>query len=166
MTRRQNLRPNCECGCGGTPAKGLFLPGHDQRLRSRLEERVGGLLALRNLVDHAEALVVGSMSADAFADRTRMLLGSDGGGSRGPMTSPTIVAEYMAGRLTFKRDVIEPLKEFDVFRVVTPHGTFQMTKADVYAAFPAVVRSRSYRDAGIYHYPRLPEAAKAFRVDD
>lgn len=46
----------CECGCGETPVRGSFLPGHDQRLRSSLEERVGGLLPLRTLVDSAERL--------------------------------------------------------------------------------------------------------------
>lgn len=43
------MRRQCECGCGETPAGGMFLPGHDQRLRKDLEERVGGLLALRGV---------------------------------------------------------------------------------------------------------------------
>jgi hypothetical protein len=63
--------PNCECGCGAKPAEGQFLPGHDQRLRSQLEQRVGGLLSLRRLVDDAEAHLAGGLSADSFADRTR-----------------------------------------------------------------------------------------------
>lgn len=50
----------CECGCGSTPTRGDFLPGHDQRLRSALEKRVGGLLALRTLVDSAERLADGT----------------------------------------------------------------------------------------------------------
>jgi len=45
--------PECQCGCGEQTAAGQFLPGHDQRLRSQLEQRVGGLLALRALVDQA-----------------------------------------------------------------------------------------------------------------
>ena len=77
-----------------------------------------------------------------------------------------VAKEYIASRLTFKRDVIEALANDEFFRVVTPHGTFQMTRADVYAAFPAVVRSQSYRDRGIYHYPRVPKAAEPFRVDE
>jgi hypothetical protein len=28
----------CECGCGEAPVRGSFLPGHDQRLRSSLEQ--------------------------------------------------------------------------------------------------------------------------------
>jgi hypothetical protein len=82
------------------------------------------------------------------------------------MSTRRVVSEYMAGRLTFKRDVIEELEDSEAFRVVTPEGTFQMTKTDVYTAFPAVVRSRSYREAGIYHYPRVPKAAEPFRLDE
>lgn len=26
----------CECGCGGEPKSGRFLPGHDSKLKSRL----------------------------------------------------------------------------------------------------------------------------------
>lgn len=41
------------------------------------------------------------------------------------------LAEYRASRLTFKRDVIEPLPAHGIFRVITPIGTFEMTKADL-----------------------------------
>lgn len=74
--------------------------------------------------------------------------------------------EYMAGRLTFRRDVIEQLGDDDWFRIVSPQGTFQMTKAEFYRAFPRVVQSRSYREAGIYHYPQVPKAAEQFRIPD
>jgi endonuclease-3 len=36
----------CLCGCGGIPSHGDFLPGHDQRLRTRIEEAAGGLANL------------------------------------------------------------------------------------------------------------------------
>src|SRR5580700_1703445 len=39
------------------------------------------------------------------------------------------VATYEFSRLCFKRDVIEALAPLDAFRVVTPEGVFQMTKA-------------------------------------
>jgi len=68
----------CEGGCGGTPASGMFLPGHDQRLRGELERRVGGLLPLRDLVDLAEAYVVGDESTGSFTDRVRRLFASVG----------------------------------------------------------------------------------------
>jgi hypothetical protein len=80
--------------------------------------------------------------------------------------SRRVVTEYMAGRLTFKRDVIEALMDSDCFRIITPQGTFEMSKAEVYASFPSVVRSRSYRESGVYHYPRVPRAAEPFRVDE
>src|SRR2546425_1111191 len=44
----------CACGCGETTTRGLFKQGHDQKLRTRVEEREGGLVALTRLVDHAE----------------------------------------------------------------------------------------------------------------
>ena len=43
--------------------------------------------------------------------------------------------------------------------MITPDGTFEMTKADFYRAFPNVVQSRSYREARVYHYPKVPAAA-------
>lgn len=73
-------------------------------------------------------------------------------------------AEYRASRLTFKRDVIEALSDDDLFRVVTPLGTFRMTKREFYAAFPKVPLTRSYRHAGTYNYPTVPKAAEPFRV--
>jgi len=42
---------------------------------------------------------------------------------------------YEFSRLGFKADVIEPLRDRDSFRVVTPVGTFQMTKAEFYRDF-------------------------------
>jgi len=72
--------------------------------------------------------------------------------------------EYSATRLTFKRAIIEPLRDNDTIRIVTAHGTFEMTRADFYDAFPKVVRSRSYREGGNYNYPTIPRAAERFRI--
>ena len=41
----------CECGCGEMTRGGWYMPGHDQKLRSAIEEKVGGLLELRGLVE-------------------------------------------------------------------------------------------------------------------
>lgn len=71
---------------------------------------------------------------------------------------------YRASRLTFKRDLIEPLGESSLFRIETPVGHFEMTKAEFYRIFPGVVASRSYRDDGVYHYPRVPMCAEPLRV--
>jgi hypothetical protein len=67
------MSKQCECGCGESPVGGIFLPGHDQRLRKALEERVGGLLALRSLVQAAEAYAHGRESLHPFSDRIRTL---------------------------------------------------------------------------------------------
>lgn len=72
--------------------------------------------------------------------------------------------EYKATRLLFRAEVIEPLKDSDVFRVHTPEGTFSMTKADFYKVFSNVVKTKSYRDRGIYHYPKIPTKALVFLV--
>jgi hypothetical protein len=56
----------CACGCGETPVKGSFLPGHDQRLRADLERRVGGLIALRMLVEAAEYFDAGDVGSSQF----------------------------------------------------------------------------------------------------
>lgn len=75
-----------------------------------------------------------------------------------------VVVEYAATRLSFRRDVIEPLGESDMFRVVTSQGTFQMTRAEFDDVFANVVASRSYRESGLYHYPAVPRRAERFRL--
>ena len=60
---------NCACGCGSDTAGGTFLPGHDQRLRSDLEKRAGGLLRLSTLVDLVEQYVGGHLAEADFAAR-------------------------------------------------------------------------------------------------
>lgn len=69
------------------------------------------------------------------------------------------IPSYEFSRLGFKADVIEPLGKKDRFRIITPEGTFEMTKADFYRDFANVVSSASYRDRGLYHYPRTPKKA-------
>ena len=73
-----------------------------------------------------------------------------------------VAASYRATRLLFRAAVIEALEPSQRFQVITPEGTFEMTKADFYRAFPNVVNSRSYRDAGVYHYPKVPVVALQF----
>lgn len=74
-------------------------------------------------------------------------------------------AAYEFSRLCFRKDVIEWLSPSDEFRVITPAGTFQMSKAQFYEAFPNVVQSRSYQEGGIYHYPTVPEKARRFLLE-
>jgi hypothetical protein len=63
----------CEEGCGERPTHGKFMPGHDQILRIRLEDRVGGLLALRHLVKVAESYAMGKSTAEEFTMSVRQL---------------------------------------------------------------------------------------------
>ena len=71
---------------------------------------------------------------------------------------------YRATRLLFRRDLIDPLLDSARFRVQTPVGDFEMSKADFHSVFPGVVLSRSYREGGIYHFPSPPKRAEQFRV--
>jgi hypothetical protein len=57
----------CECGCGESAVSGSFKPGHDQKLRTALEQRVGGLLALRSLVEAAENYAGGLSPIETLA---------------------------------------------------------------------------------------------------
>ena len=72
-------------------------------------------------------------------------------------------ATYEFSRLGFKADIIEPLRSSERFRVVTPVGTFEMTKAEFYRDFANVAASRSYRERGLYHYPVVPAKANKYR---
>ncbi len=80
---------------------------------------------------------------------------------------------YQSSRLAFIYDKIEPLRREDAFRVLTPHGIFQMTKEEFYRDFSNVVESRSYRmgtpgskrSGGYYHYHYIPSKADKYRID-
>lgn len=72
--------------------------------------------------------------------------------------------EYTSSRLCFKADLIEPLKDNESFIVHTPNGTFKFTKADFYRVFSNVVKTRSYQEVRIYHYPQLPQKALPFLI--
>jgi hypothetical protein len=76
------------------------------------------------------------------------------------------VISYSASRLLFKADVIERLADSERFRVVTPEGSYEMSKADFVRAFPKVRETKSYRESRIYHYPKVPAAAAEFLVDE
>ena len=69
------------------------------------------------------------------------------------------IPSYEFSRLGFRADVIEPLSSRDRFRIVTPEGTFEMTKADFYRDSANVAKSMSYRERGLYHYPTTPQKA-------
>lgn len=60
------LMAQCECGCG-QGAEREFLPGHNQKLRTQLESRAGGVLALRDLIDATQGYLSGQ-SQQALAN--------------------------------------------------------------------------------------------------
>ncbi len=66
-------QPNarCECGCGMAVSDRTFAPGHDQKLRIQLEHRVGGLLALRDLIERLEEHAKSRSSAAALSSHVR-----------------------------------------------------------------------------------------------
>ena len=71
-------------------------------------------------------------------------------------------AAYESSRLLFRAAVIEALKPDEPLCIITPMGTFKMTKADIHRVFDNVVRSSAYRDRGYYHYPTVPQKALPF----
>jgi len=73
-------------------------------------------------------------------------------------------AVYKFYRLCFLAEEIEPLDLNESFRVICPEGIFQMTKEEFYREFSNVVKSRSYRDGGKYHYPKPPNRAFQFLI--
>lgn len=76
----------------------------------------------------------------------------------------TPAVSYTFSRLGFKADKIEPLADDQAFRIVTPDGTFQMTKAEFYRVFANVVKTPSYTVQGIYHYRKPPRRIEPYRL--
>jgi hypothetical protein len=71
----------CECGCGTAVFDRSFVPGHDQKLRIQLERRVGGVLALRDLIERLEEHAKGGSTADALSSQVRAVVeGSEDAG--------------------------------------------------------------------------------------
>lgn len=53
----------------------------------------------------------------------------------------------------------------DKFQIDTPNGTFVMTKSEFYETFANVIKTKSYRENRIYHYPVTPQKAMKYRID-
>jgi hypothetical protein len=71
--------------------------------------------------------------------------------------------EYTASRLTFKRDVIEPLNDKDYFvvHVSNDDSSYKMTKREFHETFNNVIKTSSYKKLGKYNYGKTPK--KAFK---
>jgi hypothetical protein len=79
-------------------------------------------------------------------------------------TRPKVTFRY--SRLTFRRDLIEPLEPTNIFRIETPAGAFEMSKSDFHETFPNVIGSPSYAIKGIYNYTKTPKKAERFLVEE
>ena len=78
-----------------------------------------------------------------------------------------LITGYKHQRLCFYSSVIEPLHDEDLFQVETyNHGTFRFTKAQFHQHFPNVVKSVSYKEHGMYHYPTIPGKALPFKIKE
>ena len=50
MPKRRRPKP-CACRCGDMTKGGDFIPGHDAKVMSAINDKVGGTIALRDLVE-------------------------------------------------------------------------------------------------------------------
>jgi hypothetical protein len=63
----------CQCGCGNE-ARRTFLPGHDSKLRSILEHKVGGLLVVRELIAASVSFSTGKISEKEFCNKIQLMI--------------------------------------------------------------------------------------------
>ncbi|WP_420130128.1 hypothetical protein [Longimicrobium sp.] len=66
----------------------------------------------------------------------------------------------------FRAAIIDALAEDEAFRVMTPAGTFRMTKREFLREFASVAASRTYHHTGTYSYSRTLQKALAFRIHE
>ena len=81
-----------------------------------------------------------------------------------PTPDSTAKVTYKYSRLCFKRKVIDSLSSKDEFKVETPVGAFQMSKADFETDFGRITRTASWKNLGFYSYPIVPSKAEKYRV--
>jgi len=79
--------------------------------------------------------------------------------------APKEIPSYNHTRLAFRRDIIEPLAADARFRIITPAGTYEMTRAEFYRDFQNVAKSKSFLEQGLYHYTRTPVRALRYLQD-
>ena len=71
---------------------------------------------------------------------------------------------YRATRLLFRAEVIDGLADDQSFRIETPDGTYEMTRAEFLRTFANVAASNTYRSTGQYSYSTTPAKARRFLV--
>jgi hypothetical protein len=117
------------------------------------------LITYRDSLCDADRTALGTFYGRAIHNREALLAEA----TKKTATTGQPVAIYESTRFCFKRHVIDRLGMDDEFRMITPVGVFQMSKAAFFREFPNVLASESYK-AGVYNYPRLPSKAEGFRV--
>lgn len=86
-------------------------------------------------------------------------------GSIIPRHRPEPTQTYGYSRLCFKRKVIDALRADDEFRIETPMGVFQMSRAEFDTDFGKISKTASWKNLGFYSYPVIPSKADKYRVD-
>jgi len=72
---------------------------------------------------------------------------------------------YESARLTFKKELIQPLSWNDEIQItVFDEAIYKMTKKEFYETFPNVVNTKSYNKIGSYNYKKTPSKAHKFIV--
>jgi hypothetical protein len=113
------------------------------------------------VLSSALAMLLESLSPD---DRNAVLKLVERSVSRTPEShKPEDSASYEFRRLCFKKRIIDGLGQDDLFRVDTPMGSFEMTRAQFERDFRNVLDSESYKQTGMYHYPKIPQKAERYR---
>jgi hypothetical protein len=69
--------PQCACGCGEDTRGGIYRPGHDACLRAQLEYSVGGLLALKEIVESIQRHRQGELSPQTLSHQLNQILDVD-----------------------------------------------------------------------------------------
>jgi len=67
--------PICACGCNEPTKGGVYKPGHDAKLRKRIEENVGGLRNVEALVQAARKYADSQITLDELGTRVQGILG-------------------------------------------------------------------------------------------
>ena len=74
---------------------------------------------------------------------------------------------HSSTRLTFKKDIIEPLSDNDYYiNDISGIGIFKITKKDFYKDFSNVVISSSYKEKGYYNYCLFPQKGYKYLIAD
>jgi hypothetical protein len=81
-----------------------------------------------------------------------------------PQNQSEVKVAYKYSRLCFKRKVIDALAAEDEFRVETPGGAFQLSKADFETDFGQIAKTASWKKLGFYSYPVVPSKAEKYRI--